>query len=174
MKNSNDACFPSGIGTPNSPPQSDPTGPPQSNPTPVSSPIMSPTDSCPSGESSMTIKIQTDEHVNKDKSKLKVKQRVKKATGGFRWKNVKGMSASLRKLKNKNVTRRKCLLKSKCYRIQVIEKKNAVNMGMEGPITVIFKGKHSHFDHSLSNFFHLLTIFNIGDAYNFPLCNSHC
>jgi len=146
VENSDVACFASGIdtpgcspGTPNSPPQSDPTGPPQSNPTPVSSPIMSPTDSCPSGESSMTIKIQTDEHVNKDKSKLKVKQRVKKATGGFRWKNVKGMSASLRKLKNKNVTRRKCLLKSKCYRIQVIEKKNAVNMGMEGPITVIFK-----------------------------------
>jgi len=107
---------------------------------PVMAPITSPpTPSCPTNKTYLLIKIKTDQYVKDDKTKWVVLERRKK-TPGFKWKQVSGLSGSLKKDKNTVVYEGKCLKVSKCYKVKLSERKNSSNPGMSGYLQATFGG----------------------------------
>jgi len=93
---------------------------------------------CSKKKGYMSIKIQTDKKVKKDKTKWGVFLRKKKGNT-FSWKRV-GKLRHLKNDMNTVVFDGKCMVKSKCYMIQVSEKKKSKSPGMDGYLKVIFNG----------------------------------
>mmetsp|Transcript_38416 Transcript_38416/g.75086 ORF Transcript_38416/g.75086 Transcript_38416/m.75086 type:complete len:898 (-) Transcript_38416:234-2927(-) len=113
--------------TPTASPSSIPT------PTPTTSPSSIPTFEC-DDRKWMYIEVKTDEHVKNDITKLQLSVRENE-----KWKRITGRS--LKKFVDTVHNANYLMDPTQCYRVQLSEKKNTDNAGMDGYLKTTFDGK---------------------------------